>query len=65
MSVDLGIDNVTALQDYNEAEFEDFVKNDLYEYIEDVGNENIPYGMHILSHVPTTNMTDPEKDELS
>lgn len=65
LSVDLGIDNVTALQTYNETEFEDFVKNILHEYLEDVGNENIPYGMHILSHVPTTNMTDPEKDELT
>lgn len=65
LSVDLGIDNVTALQDYNETEFGNFVKNILHEYLEDVGNENIPYGMHILSHVPTTNMTDPESDELT
>ncbi|WP_292373804.1 cobaltochelatase subunit CobN [Methanosarcina sp. UBA411] len=65
LSVDLGIDNVTALQDYNETEFGNFVKNTLHEYLEDVGNENIPYGMHILSHVPTTNMTDPESDELT
>jgi len=65
LSVDLGIDNVTVLQDYNETEFEDFVKNILHEYLEDVGNENIPYGMHILSHVPATNMTDPESDELT
>jgi len=65
LSVDLGIDNVTSLQAYNETEFGDFVKSVLHEYLEDVGNENIPYGMHILSHVPTTNMTDPEKDELT
>ena len=65
LSVDLGINNVTALQDYNETEFGNFVKNALHEYLEDVGNENIPYGMHILSHVPTTNMTDPENDELT
>lgn len=65
LSVDLGIDNVTALQDYNETEFGNFVKNTLHEYLEDVGNENIPYGMHVLSHVPTTNMTDPESDELT
>lgn len=65
LSVDLRIDNVTALQAYNDTEFGDFVKNTLREYLEDVGNENIPYGMHILSHVPTTNMTDPEKDELT
>jgi len=65
LSVDLGIENVTALQNYNEEEFEGFVKDILHEYLEDIGNENIPYGMHILSHVPATNMTDPEKDELS
>jgi len=65
LSVDLGIDNVTILQNYSEEEFDNFVKNTLHEYLEDVGNENIPYGMHILSHVPATNMTDPEKDELT
>lgn len=65
LSVDLGIDNVTALQNYSEEEFETFVKDVLHEYLEDIGNENIPYGMHILSRVPGTNMTDPEKDELS
>ncbi|AKB53516.1 CobN-like chelatase BtuS for metalloporphyrine salvage [Methanosarcina barkeri 227] len=65
LSVDLGIENVTALQDYNETEFGNFIKNTLHEYLEDVGNENIPYGMHILSHVPTTNMTYPESDELT
>lgn len=65
LSVDLGIENVTVLQDYNETEFGNFIKNTLHEYLEDVGNENIPYGMHILSHVPTTNMTDPENDELT
>ncbi|MFZ2498487.1 cobaltochelatase subunit CobN [Methanosarcina sp.] len=65
LSVDLGLDNVTALQNYNDEEFEGFVKDVLHEYLEDVGNENIPYGMHSLSHVPATNMTDPEKDELS
>jgi len=65
LSVDLGIDNVTTLQNYNETEFGDFVKNSLHEYLEDIGNENIPYGMHILSHVPTTNKTDPESDELT
>jgi len=65
LSVDLGIENVTVLQDYNETEFGNFIKNTLHEYLEDVGNENIPYGMHILSHVPTTNMTDPESDELT
>ncbi|PAV14265.1 protoporphyrin IX magnesium chelatase [Methanosarcina spelaei] len=65
LSVDLGIDNVTTIQNYNETEFGDFVKNSLHEYLEDIGNENIPYGMHILSHVPTTNKTDPESDELT
>ncbi|WP_410508519.1 cobaltochelatase subunit CobN [Methanosarcina hadiensis] len=65
LGVDLGLKNVTALQNYNEEEFEGFVKDVLHEYLEDVGNENIPYGMHILSHVPGTNVTDPEKDELS
>lgn len=65
LSVDLGIDNVTTLQNYNETEFGNFVKNSLHEYLEDIGNENIPYGMHILSHVPTTNKTDPESDELT
>jgi len=65
LGVDLGMENVTALQDYSEEEFENFVKDVLHEYLEDVGNENIPYGMHILSRVPGTNMTDPEKDELT
>lgn len=65
LSVDLGLENVTVLQNYNDEEFEGFVKDILHEYLEDVGSENIPYGMHILSHVPTTNMTDPEKDELT
>ncbi len=65
LSVDLGMENATALQNYTEEEFESFVKDVLHEYLEDVGNENIPYGMHILSHVPTTNMTDPENDELT
>ncbi|MDI9394079.1 MAG: cobaltochelatase subunit CobN [Euryarchaeota archaeon] len=65
LSVDMGIDNVTTLQNFNEEEFDSFVKDVLHEYLEDVGNENIPYGMHILSRVPGTNMTDPEKDELS
>lgn len=65
LGVDLGMENVTALQNYSEEEFENFVKNVLHEYLEDVGNENIPYGMHVLSRVPGTNMTDPEKDELS
>jgi cobaltochelatase CobN len=65
LSVDLGMENVTALQDYSEEEFGNFVKNTLHEYLEDVSSENIPYGMHILSRVPGTNTTDPEKDELS
>lgn len=65
LSVDMGMENITALQDYSEEEFESFVKDVLHEYLEDIGNENIPYGMHILSRVPGKNMTDPENDELS
>ncbi|AKB34938.1 CobN-like chelatase BtuS for metalloporphyrine salvage [Methanosarcina siciliae C2J] len=65
LDVDLGLDNATALRDYSEEEFTAFVKNVLHEYLEDVGGENIPYGMHVLGQVPSTNMTDPEKDELS
>ncbi len=60
------MENVTDLENYSDEEFESFVKDVLHEYLEDIGNENIPpYGMHILSRVPGTNMTDPEKDELS
>jgi len=65
LDVDLGIENVTELQGYDEEEFTAFVKNVLHEYLEDVGGENIPYGMHVLGQVPSTNLTDPEKDELS
>ena len=65
LDVDLGIENATALRDYNEEEFGDFVKNILHEYLEDVEGENIPYGMHVLGRVPSTNLTDPDKDELS
>ncbi|ALK05159.1 MAG: protoporphyrin IX magnesium chelatase [Methanosarcina sp. 795] len=65
LSVDLGMENATDLQNYSEEEFDNFVKNVLHEYLEDLEGENIPYGMHTLSRVPGTNMTDPEKDELS
>jgi cobaltochelatase CobN len=65
LSVDMGIDNVTSLRDYNEEEFGNFVKNILHEYLEDIEGENIPYGMHVLSRVPSINLTGPEKDELS
>lgn len=65
LGVDLGMEDVTVLQNYSDEEFENFVKDVLHEYLEDIGSENIPYGMHILSRVPGTNLTDPEKDELS
>jgi cobaltochelatase CobN len=64
LSVDLGL-NVTELYNYNTTEFGDFIKNVLHEYVEEVEGENIPYGMHVLGEVPSTNMTDPEKDELT
>ncbi|MDK2891696.1 MAG: cobaltochelatase CobN [Methanohalophilus sp.] len=64
LDVDLGI-NVTELYSYNTTQFGDFIKNVLHEYIEEVEGENMPYGMHILGQVPSTNMSDPSRDELS
>ena len=68
--VDSGVDvdlevNATELYMYNESQFDLFVKNILHEYLEDIEGENIPYGMHILGEVPSTNSTGPYRDELS
>ncbi|MFY1111323.1 MAG: cobaltochelatase subunit CobN [Methanosarcinaceae archaeon] len=64
LDLDLGI-NVTELYSYNTTQFGDFIKNVLHEYVEEVEGENMPYGMHILGQVPSTNMSDPTRDELS
>jgi cobaltochelatase CobN len=57
--------NATELYLYDEAQFDVFVKDILHEYLEDIEGENIPYGMHILGEVPSTNTTGPYRDELS
>ncbi|WP_445474040.1 cobaltochelatase subunit CobN [Methanococcoides methylutens] len=64
LDIDLGL-NVTELYSYNTTQFGDFIKNVLHEYVEEIEGENIPYGMHILGEVPSTNMSDPTRDELS
>jgi cobaltochelatase CobN len=57
--------NVDQLYQMDETEFSLFVKNVLHEYIEDIASENIPFGLHTLGEVPSTNSTGPHKDELS
>ena len=64
LDIDLSLD-ATELADYNVSQFDDFVKNILHEYIEEIEGENIPYGMHVLGEVPSTNATGCERDELS
>jgi len=64
LDIDLSL-NATELADYNVSQFDDFVKNILHEYIEEIEGENIPYGMHVLGEVPSTNATGCERDELS
>ncbi|WP_340820679.1 cobaltochelatase subunit CobN [Methanolobus sp. WCC4] len=61
---DLDVDTET-LYAMDETNFSLFVKNVLHEYIEDISSENIPFGLHTLGEVPSTNMTDPDSDELS
>jgi cobaltochelatase CobN len=68
--IEAGVDsdlkiNGSELYLYNESQFDIFVKNTLHEYLEDIEGENIPYGMHVLGVVPSTNSTDPASDELS
>ncbi len=57
--------NATELYLYNETQFDNFIRNTLHEYIEEIEGENIPYGMHVLGVVPAMNTTGPERDELS
>ncbi|MDN5310799.1 MAG: cobaltochelatase CobN [Methanolobus sp.] len=57
--------NTTELYMYNETLFDDFIRNVLHEYIEEIEGENIPYGMHVLGVVPAMNTSSPEGDELS
>ncbi|WP_319506856.1 cobaltochelatase subunit CobN [uncultured Methanolobus sp.] len=64
VDVDLEV-NATELYLYSETQFDVFVKDILHEYLEDIEGENIPYGMHILGEVPSTNATGPYRDELS
>ncbi|MDW7731773.1 MAG: cobaltochelatase subunit CobN [Methanolobus sp.] len=64
LDVDLNV-NASELYFSNETQFDNFVRNVLHEYIEEIQGENIPYGMHILGEVPSMNTTSPEGDELS
>ncbi|OJH49159.1 hypothetical protein MPF_1026 [Methanohalophilus portucalensis FDF-1] len=70
--VDLNLDedltiNESTLENYrnNDPLFQAFVKNVLHEYLEEISEENIPYGFHVLGEVPPTNLTGPKNDQLS
>lgn len=66
LSLDEGLDvNVSELNNYTIDEFEIFVRDVLHEYIEDVEDDYIAYGMHVLSVVPSCDSLDPQKDELT
>ncbi|MDK2947924.1 MAG: hypothetical protein PWQ63_1084 [Methanolobus sp.] len=49
----------------NDTLFQVFVKNVLHEYLEEISEENIPYGFHILGEVPPTNASGPVDDQMS
>lgn len=49
----------------NDTQFQLFVKNVLHEYLEEISEENIPYGFHVLGEVPPANHTGPVDDQLS
>ncbi|PAV13791.1 cobalt chelatase [Methanosarcina spelaei] len=57
--------NASELRLYNTTAFDTFVKDVLHQYIEDIERDSIPYGMHVLSEVPSCNSLDPQKDELT
>ncbi|AKB26435.1 CobN-like chelatase BtuS for metalloporphyrine salvage [Methanosarcina sp. MTP4] len=48
----------------NETFFNDFVKNVLHEYLEEISEENIPYGMHVFGEVPPEKSLEQKEGEL-
>lgn len=48
----------------NETVFNDFLKNVLHEYLEEISEENIPYGMHVFGEVPPEKNLEIVRNEL-
>jgi cobalamin biosynthesis Mg chelatase CobN len=70
--VELNLDNdldvnesMVELYRNNDTLFQVFVKNVLHEYLEEISEENIPYGFHILGEVPPMNESGPVDDQMS
>ncbi|WP_406670147.1 cobaltochelatase subunit CobN [Methanolobus sp. ZRKC4] len=49
----------------DDSQFQAFVKNVLHEYLEEISEENIPYGFHVLGEVPPMNESGPVDDQMS
>ncbi|UGV40790.1 cobaltochelatase subunit CobN [Methanococcoides orientis] len=63
---DLNVDEATLeLYRTNDTQFQLFLKNVLHEYLEEISEENIPYGFHVLGEVPPMNASGPEGDQMS
>ena len=66
LSLDEDLDvNTSELSNYTVDEFSLFVRDVLHEYLEEVEDDYIAYGMHVLSEVPSCDSLDPQKDELT
>jgi len=65
LDVDLGVseDMVEELRT-NETFFNNFVKDVLHEYLEEISEENIPYGMHVFGEVPPEKSLEDVRTEL-
>ncbi|WP_462273626.1 cobaltochelatase subunit CobN [Methanohalophilus sp.] len=63
---DLGL-NKSTLANFrnNDSAFYTFARNELHGYLEEISEENIPYGLHVLGETPPQNSTDSENDELT
>ncbi|WP_255335941.1 cobaltochelatase subunit CobN [Methanosarcina sp. KYL-1] len=48
----------------NQTLFEVFLKNELHEYLEDISEENIPYGMHVLGENPEVRDIEVQRNSL-
>jgi len=49
---DLGV-SVAEVKAMDDTEFEEFLKKELHEYLHELANEFIPYGLHILGSPPS------------
>ncbi|MDD3042092.1 MAG: cobaltochelatase subunit CobN [Methanosarcinaceae archaeon] len=65
LDVDLDVNsNMVEELRTNETFFNDFLKNILHEYLEEISEENIPYGMHVFGEVPPEKSLEAVRSEL-